>query len=173
MLVLIIIMAVISSVAVPAYSRFYAHAKFLQSVQQVSSLLTWARDAAMQSEGESTVRFDPQTAAFTVTVETPDTSGDQPAAVQDSTEPPALQSESHATTLGENVTVADFSVLDPLAGSNQTTSARTQGPELRFHEDGSADAARLVLASAEGYHALLEVVPTTGRVVVTDANELQ
>src|SRR5664279_1966395 len=116
MVVIIIIMAVISSVAVPAYARFHQRALFQQGVHQVAELLTWARDAAVQSEGESTVRFDQQADTLSVTIEMPDTSGDLPTAMQVNQEVPSA-SDARSFVLGENMTISEFSARDPQTDS--------------------------------------------------------
>src|SRR2546429_7115710 len=70
MIVLIIIIAVVSSVAVPAYSRFNATAKFQSVVRETMAMLDSARLTAIQSGADVTVQFDAQSATFMVVTQT-------------------------------------------------------------------------------------------------------
>lgn len=167
MIVLIIIIAVISSVAVPAYARYHAWAGFQRSVRETTALLAEARDRAVQASADCRVRFDAQTETFMVTVETLDSNADLPTALQES--PDAAPPEPRLFRLGEDIAVADFQVYRP-------SSASASGPgsaaiEFHFYEDGRSDGARFALLSQDGYRALVEVSPATGRVTVRDENE--
>lgn len=166
-IVLIIIIAVLSSVAVPRYARFYARTKFQQSVQAVVGLLAWAREAAIQTGADNLLRFDAQTETFLVTVETPRLEDDLPTALVGASDAADLL-EPRALTLGENVVVRDFAVYNLRPPSAAATADRPSMPQLRFREDGSCDGARFLLLSQDGYRAEIEVAPLTGRVVVHD-----
>src|SRR4051794_29344581 len=58
MVVMIMIIAILSSVAVPAYHRFRARTQFEATVQKTVSLLAWARAAAIESNADAVVRYD-------------------------------------------------------------------------------------------------------------------
>src|SRR5687767_13530923 len=78
LVVVIIIMAVLSAVAVPSYTKLRDRSKFDGSVQDVITLYRWARDAAVESGLETTVRFDPSTATFVGIAEQPHILSDMP-----------------------------------------------------------------------------------------------
>jgi Tfp pilus assembly protein FimT len=166
MLVLIIILAVLSSILVPASARSFAKARYQHSVQDVVGMLTYARNAAIDSNAESVVRFDAQTDTFVVTVETSSPSADLPTAMQETQE--AVQvPESRVGKLADDIMVADFRSFDQ---SGETSGAMGQRmAELRFHEDGSSAGGQFVLRSADGYASVVEVAPMTGRATATDA----
>jgi prepilin-type N-terminal cleavage/methylation domain-containing protein len=163
MLVLIIIIAVLSSIAVPNYSRFHASMKFKQSVRSVVGLLQYTRQSAVQNNADATLGYDPRSGSFHVVVDVPDPGQDQPAALQDSPESTAAPAV-YQTTLGEDVVVQNFEVLDP--GTGQLVSQSGEGPQITFHDDGTCDGARIVLASSQGQQEEVDVWPTTGRATV-------
>lgn len=167
MIVLIIIIAVLSSVAVPRYARFYARVRFDGTVQKVVSFLAWVREMAREQGADMVVQFDPQTETFTALLQRADDSADMPIALQDAQGTP-LPPEPRTLTLDEDVTVAEFAVYDRSTSIGTLNSPGNGRNQIRFHEDGSADAARLLLRSMDGYETLLEIVPLTGRVVVAD-----
>lgn len=167
MIVLIVIIAIVSSIAVPAYHRLYARSKFDSAVENVSDLLAWAHDRAVQSGGRTVVRFDAQSGTLAAVAESPPASASEPAALERSTESAAQQMD-RSTSLPEDVVIREFQVMS--ATPNPTGQQQVSG-EIAFAADGSADGAQIGMLSADGYAALLEVVPTTGRVVVTDATQ--
>jgi prepilin-type N-terminal cleavage/methylation domain-containing protein len=179
MIVLIIIIAVITAVAVPAYSRFYAHIKFDGSVQQVMSLLAFARDSAVQASRDSTLQFDPGSETFAVAVDTPDPSPDQPTALQDAANIESQQLVPPRTaTLGQDVGVVDFQVFQKGSSQgnpNPQSGMNSQGAgnnTIHFHQDGSSDAANFTIAGQEGFRVDVEVSPLTGRARIKDEGEM-
>jgi Tfp pilus assembly protein FimT len=170
MIVLIIIIAVLSSVAVPRYARFQARVRFEGTVQKVVNFLTWAREMAQEQGVEMVVQFDPQSETFTALLQQVEDLADMPIALQDAQGTP-LPPQPRTLTLREEVSVAEFAIDERATSTGLLHSFHNGRNEIRFHEDGSADSARILLRSIDGYEALLEVVPLTGRVVVTDAAE--
>lgn len=171
MLVLIIIIAVLTSVAVPAYARFHARAKFQQSVQETVSLLAWARDQAIQNGADSVIRFDPQTETFQVTVETPGADADRPSAVQESQEAGAPAAP-RTLNLGDEVAIPDFTVY----GAQQSMAASPDNTrrELRFHDDGRSNGAQFVMVRpGDSYAVLIDISPAAGRITTRNPNEVR
>lgn len=173
MLVLIIIIAVMSSVIVPSYSRFYARTKFDSAVQSATSLLSWARDMAIQTNATVTVSFDTRSQTFVAQVEPPDPSQDQPTAFQDTGADTQAQAamQPRTATLAESAAVASFQVMPGALAPPDQAAAGPQASDLHFYPDGSADHALFTLVNPDGYSAEIEVVPTTGRTVVHDDRE--
>jgi len=169
-IVLIIIIAVLSGVAVPAYSRFYARSKFQRSVQEVVGLLAWARDAAIQAGADSIVRFDAQTETFMVTVESPSVGEDAPLAFQETPEA-LVPPQPRLLRLGEDVSARDLQVYNPSASAGGLPAGQPSVTEFRFYEDGRSDGAVFTLLSQDGFRAEFEIAPLTGRVVVHDEGE--
>jgi len=163
MIVLIIIIAVMSSLAVPTYSRFHASMEFKQSVRSVIGLLQHARQAAIQSNADATLSYDSRSGTFVVEVEAPEPGQDQPAALQESQESAAIPAP-RVTTLGENVVVEEFQVLDRQTGALAAQSGAA--PQLTFHDDGTCDGARISLVSSQGHRDEIDVWPTTGRATI-------
>jgi Tfp pilus assembly protein FimT len=169
MLVLIIIIAVLSAIAVPNYSRFHASMEFKQSVRSVAGLMQYARQAAIQNNADTTVSYDPRAAAFHVVTVVADPGPDQPAALQDSQESTPIPA-AYVTQLGEDVVVQDFQVLSGQTGELVQQSG--EGPQITFHDDGTCDGARIILVSSKGYQEEIDVWPTTGRAsIVGEENQ--
>jgi prepilin-type N-terminal cleavage/methylation domain-containing protein len=186
-LVVIIIIAVMSSVAVPAYFRFLAHSSFVQSVQQTVSLLGWARNAAVETGTNVSVQFDLHAGTITVSVPQRDTSSgpsriaaDMPTAMQDQQDASATV-QPRVSPLGEDITVTGLTVIpgaagsdptnggaNPLPADNQAQSGNQAQQAINFYSDGTADNAQFALVSTDGFHASVAVVPTTGRAIVGD-----
>ena len=165
MLVLIIIIAVMSSVVVPASSRFYAKAKFQQNVQNVVGLLSYARSAAIDSNSDAVVKFDAQTETFMVTLESQTPATDLPTALQEA-QINAQTPDTRVGRLAEDIIVTNFQAYDPTGSA--ASAMGQKAAELRFHEDGSSAGGQFVLQSLDGYTAVIEVAPMTGRATASD-----
>ncbi len=162
MLVVIVIMAVFASVAVPQYSRMLARANFDTAVQSILATLQTARDAAIRYGTDSVVTFDAQSQTLTVSVPSPALATDVPIVMQDEAASEPLP-EPRVLNLGENITITNFESFDTSAPTSSNTPAAIQ-----YHDDGSSTGGRLVIVSAEGYAAAVEVAPATGTARVTD-----
>jgi hypothetical protein len=102
-------------------------------------------------------------------MEVPDPGQDQPAALQDSQDSQSVPG-AYITTLGEDVVVQDFQVLNGQTGELMLQSG--EGPQITFHDDGTCDGARIILASSKGYQEEIDVWPTTGRAsIVSEENQ--
>src|SRR5262249_44887217 len=154
MVVLIIIIAVVSSVVVPSYVRFHSRAKFQHSVENVVFTLNWARSSAIQNSADTVVRFDAQSQTISVVADTPSVPSDLPTAIQESPEPVSIP-EPKMVQLGEDVMVRDFTVANDVSSATTNTDPTTanQSRELRFYENGSSNGGTLILQSAENYLA--------------------
>jgi prepilin-type N-terminal cleavage/methylation domain-containing protein len=160
MIVLIMIMAILSGIAVPAYSRFHARMQFDKNVQDVITLLSWARDTAQQLGGECVVELDRQTNIFVATPEQPAQITDQPADMVQ-TDQAAQQLYPRQVMLPETITVAEFVQFGTQSDYNSGGQSR-----LRFHADGTCDGVGLTLAGINGHTATIEVSPMTGRIAL-------
>ena len=155
-------MAILSAVAVPSYTRLHARAQFDGSVQEVISLFRWARENAVETGLETSVRFDQQAATFIALTQSPEVITDAPTAVMEQQE----QQEQSAIPprvyeLGEDIAVADFQSYRETLGNTSADSAGTA--TVRFRHDGSSDGARFLLYSSGGYRAMIEVGAATGK----------
>lgn len=167
MVVLVVIMAVLSSIAVPTYNHFKARMEFTAAVQGVVQLFAYARDTAIHNDADCSVRYDAQSGAFVVTVEQPPVLNDLPTALADTADASQPLPEPRTMALGDNVQAGNFavqSVDDPTGTINQTGAA----PTIVFRPDGTSDAAQFTLASVDGFVTQLQLVPTTGLLVVSD-----
>jgi type II secretion system protein H len=171
MLVLIIIMAVLASIAVPAYSRHLAKTRFTSAVQEVAGLFEFARGAAVENGRDVAVRYDSGAGQFMISVEVPPPSADVPTAMAAENEHrAALAAVDRQFMLPENVMVHG---IEPLAGASASPAATQRVDDaFRFHEDGTCDGAQIKLYSPDdGYTAVIELSPLTGRARILDEEE--
>ncbi len=163
LVVVIIIMAVLSAVAVPSYSRLRERSRFDRSVQDVITLYRWARDAAVESGLETTVRFDAQTATFMGSAEQPQVLADMPTVMIEQQEQQGQQipRPPRVHELGDDLAVVDFQTYRPedTVASTGAEAAST----IRYRPDGSCDGGRFRLIAASGYRALIEIAAATGK----------
>jgi type II secretion system protein H len=163
LIVVIIIMAVLSAVAVPSYMKLYARSKFDGSVQEIMSVCRWARDMAVETGLETIVRFDPQTETFIAAANQPEVLADMPTVMleqreqqeQNAAPPPRI----HA--LSEDLSIVDFQSYRPeLSFASGSAESATV---IRFRHDGSCDGGRFAIASDSGYRAIVEIAAATGK----------
>lgn len=170
MVVVIFIIAIVSSIVVPAYSHMVAKARFQKSVQSVVELLTWARNAAKQAGADSSVKFDAQSDTFAVTVESAGQVADLPSALQQTqTQETTDAQNSRMYKLDEEAIITNFTVYN--GGVQETAQAQTGMPnEIRFHEDGSSNGGQFVMTGIDGHSIGVNISPLTGRVETVDSN---
>lgn len=163
MIVLIIIMAVLSATAVPAYSRLRDRAVFQVRVGQIVSLLTQARAQAIDLRTQVEMRFDPQTDTFTVRGESAFDAADLPTDLAETSETATVLYE-RSLTLPEEYRVVDYTVFGPEAIYGSLASG--QESVSYFREDGTCDGVRFTLVRDTGDAAVITVWPATGAVDV-------
>jgi type II secretion system protein H len=162
MLVVIVIVAVLTSISVPRYNDFVLRARFREAVQRVISIFAEARNRAVQSGSECTVRYDPQAGMFIVESDAPRSGGDHPVALEEAPEMTAVGG-AQPFELAENVTISDFRI-----SGSESMSERNRRLQIRFYDDGRADGALIELTSEEGDRASIEIAPLTGRATVME-----
>src|SRR5687768_2907199 len=80
LLVVIIIIAVLASVVVPSYGRFWSRSRFDGAVRSVRDILAYARERAIANDTVTSVSFDTRNQAFHAEVLPPPANQDQPVA---------------------------------------------------------------------------------------------
>jgi len=168
MLVLIIIMAVLSSVAVPAYSRFRAATAFDVRVGELVGFLSSARALAIETGSDVRVTFDAQSDTFQMEARSGEAVDDRPTAMTDVAEngpAPARMTFAFDGTFA----VANFEVFgpelatDPKASESQTT--------VVFHDDGTSDGVRFDIFHVMGRAVTVTVWAGTALPEVTPYGE--
>lgn len=170
LLVIILIIAVVGSIVVPAYATFWARARFDTILRETRDLFRYAREQAVQGDTMATVAFDPRNQTLLVTVLPAPPLADQPVALMngDPQNPnlPPPPSAPRGLEIGGEFAVAGFQV-NPGASSTLTMS-RDNATELHFRGDGTCEGAQIILMSSYGYKATLVVWPGTGRVTIEE-----
>lgn len=166
MLVLIIIMAVLSTVVVPAYSRLHDRAVFDSRIAHVTGFLMQARAQAIELGTEVEVRFDPQTESFTARADTVITGEDMPTALTNVTDAVAV-SYDRDFSLPADYRIVDVQVFGPDLVSSGLTGAETT---IHFREDGTCDGIRFTVVRETGHGAVITLWPATASVDVEPLN---
>jgi prepilin-type N-terminal cleavage/methylation domain-containing protein len=171
MLVLIIIVAVISSVMVPRYAQFAAATKFRRDVRRIAEVLAWARESAIENDTSATVQFDRQTETFVVTLDPNTPADDMPSVFSDSTN----QNAQSGTPAPRVLTLEEYLLvrISPNSSQNSSNSQNSDSQNtLHFNSDGSCEGWILDIASPQTNSTERIVVsPTTGRITnETDAS---
>jgi len=172
MIVVVIIVAVMASVLVPAYSKFYARQRFDSSVQDVQGAFAYARELSLQLDAPVTLNFDPQSETFAVDGSQLAPPVDQPSNFPDVTSNNATLSQTHVVPLDPGVRIVGFSTtddsLDSVSGPNaQPTAGGGRGAtSVHFRPDGTSDGAELtVVDPVNGYSVHLTLQPATSRML--------
>jgi prepilin-type N-terminal cleavage/methylation domain-containing protein len=168
LLVVIIIIAVLASVVLPSYARFWSRTRFDGAARSVRDLLAYARERAIVNDTVTSVTFDTRNQAFQAEVMPPPANQDQPVALgMAANADPAtgqVQEAPRSYKLDAEFAVTEFTLMGNTGGTlgNRPTN------ELRFRGDGTCDGAQITLASESGYSLVLTVWPGTGRITVED-----
>lgn len=176
LLVIIMIIAIISGIAVPAYTHYYDRAVFDQRTNEVLSLLSWAREKAKSSGAGAIVQYDQQSRIFIVNVNNEEASTDQPVAltstVMDSSQniggmSGSNQETSRSLMLDDTTQASDFQPdIDKSNMVSSQTNAASNSIEIQFHPDGTADGMQFSLLSLTGLETRIQIMPATGRATI-------
>jgi len=175
LMVVILMIAVMASVVVPAYNHFFAKAQFEQAARQVQDIFAFAREQAILRNTTVTVTYDSGSHAFTAQVAPPSqTQTDMPVALANTVNPDGTAVQSgetqKAAQLNSDVNVTSFTV-----SNNPTQTSASAGPgggnQLHFLPDGTVEGATLGLISASGYSADYQLWPATGRLTRMDPTQ--
>jgi Tfp pilus assembly protein FimT len=159
MLVLIIIMVVLSTVVVPAYSRLREQAAFDAYMGDLTGFLAQMRAIAVEQGCDVELTFDLQSDTFTARAETGDQSGDMPTAMTGTSEASPVLVE-RSFVLPDEFAVRDFQVFGPDLYATATVAGRET--VVMFHEDGTSDGMRFTVDRDTGQTATITLWPTTG-----------
>ena len=171
LLIVIILIAVMASVVVPAYVRYLSGVRFQASCRQVQDIFAYAREQAVATSAPVTLRFDRQSETFAVDTPAQQPMPDLPTALSngDASSPSATSQVAlppRTYTLAPNEAVSEFTVIPPqvpLAGSQ---SAQSSPNDLHFQPDGQVEAMQMVMIQEDGKQAHFTLQPASGRLVL-------
>ncbi|MCW3097406.1 MAG: prepilin-type N-terminal cleavage/methylation domain [Chthonomonadaceae bacterium] len=174
LMVVILMIAVMAGVVVPAYNHFYAKAQFENTARQVQDIFAFAREQAINRDTTVTVIYDPQNHAFVAQVAPSAPQTDLPVALAGKVNSDGTSSQSgetqKMTRLDSDVNVATFQVSsNPNITALNSSGGPGSGNQLHFLADGTVEGATLSLTSSSGYSAQYQLWPATGRMTRMDA----
>lgn len=155
-LVVILIIALVTSVAVPAYGRFHERALFQSFTMDVQDAFAYAREQAIARDTTCKVVFDTQAHQIT-TVVTPETQHASPQQNQ-----PGLQGAPDPDSQRDPVPpprilhMPEFVVVQAAGKSS-----------VQYNPDGTCEGAAVAI-QAGAYHAQLVVLPGNGRATLVE-----
>ena len=167
LMVVILMIAVMAGVVVPAYNHYFAKARFENTARDVQDIFAFAREQAIARDTTVTVTYDPQNHAFVAQVAPSQPQTDLPVALASTVNPDGTTPQSgetqKAAQLDADVTVAAFTVSSSASGAPSGG-----GNQLHFLPDGTVEGATLALTGSAGYTAQYHLWPATGRLTRTD-----
>lgn len=173
LMVVILMIAVMAGVVVPAYNHFYRKSQFENTARQVQDIFAFAREQAIVKDTTVTVTYDAQNHAFQAQVAPPQTQTDLPVALAGTVSQDGTTAQSGETqkefTLDSDVNVASFSVSSsPSTAAQSSSGGQGGGSQLHFLPDGTVEGATLSMTSTDGYSAQYQLWPATGRITRMD-----
>ncbi|MCX6381833.1 MAG: prepilin-type N-terminal cleavage/methylation domain-containing protein [Armatimonadetes bacterium] len=169
MVVIIILMAVLASIIVPSYTRFWHRTRFMGAVNDVADLIADARERAISKDTPSTITYFSSTQTFKLEVTPPTQNTDIPKAMQN-----GQQSDMQSTggirgyQLREGTLVQEFSVGGKGGQGAPSPLSANQAQVLRFREDGTNEGGRITMVNENGYGAMIRVMPSTGQIIIDE-----
>lgn len=168
LMVVILMIAVMAGVVVPAYSRYYARAQFESTARQVQDIFAFAREQAIVRDTTVTVSYDPQSHAFLAQVTASQPQTDLPVSLAGTVNPDGSSARGGETQksyrLNPDVNVGAFSV----SSSSNNGAGSGGGNQLHFLSDGTVEGATLAITSTDGSAAQYQLWPATGRLTRMD-----
>lgn len=158
LIVVILIVALMSGIVVPAYARFFARERFNSTVAAIQDIAAWASQRAVTLDETVTLAYDPSSRAFLA--QAPPVSPSDAPQVMTQTSNPASAStlpDTRTYQLPRDMRVDGLHVQPISAASGSAPNT------LHFYADGTCDPAQLAVVSADGYSETLIALPATSR----------
>ena len=174
MVVVIIIVAVVTAMLVPAYSRYYVRQRFDASVGDVQDAFAYAREQALAKDAPVTLVYDAQSDSFAINLSPLPPPSDQPVSFPDMSADNATLTQARSIRLDRNVSITGFTStntsLDSVSGGGASRNSNGRGAtSVHFRSDGTSDGAELtVVDSANGNMAHMVLQPGSGRLTRDD-----
>ena len=161
LLLVILIIAVVSAVIVPAFAGFYEKARFDAEIRRTQDYFALAHERAVKGDTNVTLHFEHGISEFSMVVDPLPPQNDLPTAM--------LTASGTDMSAGSDVAPyhvgSDFQIEGFTSSGVGATAAGTTGgqADVHFHGDGTSDTASFVIASRQGYTANMALSPMNGR----------
>ena len=168
MVVVILIIAALSSLVAPAYSRFWGRTKYDSTLKEVEDIFAYSREQAILHDTTTTLRYEAQSQTFRATITPSAPITDQPSAYQEGDNPTqsnAAMPTEQTARIAINYEITDF---HRRSGKDKPES-RSNETEVHFYGDGTTEGATFTLTDRNEEHAVhLTLWPGTGRLTRED-----
>ena len=132
---IIILLAILTSIIVPSYSRYWHRTRFQGAVNDIADLIADARERAITKDTQTTLSYLGGTQTFKLEVTPPTPSSDMPTAMSESGNPEQQTGGGiRGYQLREDTLVQEFAVGGGGGGTPSPLSAK-QEQSLHFRED--------------------------------------
>jgi prepilin-type N-terminal cleavage/methylation domain-containing protein len=171
-LIVIVIIAVMSAVVVPAYVRYLGHVRFQAKVKQVQDLFAYAREQAIALDTTVTLKYDKGSARFTVELPDSSPSNDQPSAFSNGTQVQDAHGQAapppRVVQLDPEQSVSNYIVSQGTNSTSTSANSTVQSGqnELHFQGDGTVETLDMSIAQSDGKKAHLQLWPATGKLTL-------
>ncbi len=160
----IVIMAVVSSVVVPAFANMYERSRFDSECVNAQAIFSWAHQQAVERDTTVVMHFDAPTQAFTATLTPPPPPNDQPSALASQTLSDTGLPITKTFQLNPEFRISNLQVDSGASASSTGRSlSASQGTtgDIVFQGDGTVNSADFEVTSRIGAkHFVLS--PATG-----------
>ncbi len=165
LMVVILIIAVVAAVMVPAYAGFYSKTRFDAEIRRQQDYFAEARERAIKDDTTVTVHFEHGAAAFSIAIDPLPQQSDLPTAMLTAAGTDlSLSPDVSPYHIGNDFRVENF--VTSSAGSGSGGPLANSQSDVQFRGDGTSDSAEYDIKSGDGYFAHLTLSPMTGRLTL-------
>ncbi len=164
MLVLIIIMAIVSSLLIPRFQGAWQHTQFRWEKESVISFFADARRTATSYGGDVVVIYYPQQNRLEANLDPSSLPTDLPSAMLSHNQPAEIP---RTLMLGDAFQITNWNTIPGIystgaATGNGALSSNNNPYQIVFHADGSSDDLGFTFLSQYGYQSQFELNGITG-----------
>lgn len=164
MLVLIIIMAIVTSLLIPRFEGAWQHTQFRWEKESLISFFADARRTATSYGGDVVVIYDPEQNMLEATLDPSSLPTDLPAAMLSQNQPVQIP---RTLNLGDSFQITNWNTIPGIYSTGSTTGngalASSNNPyQIIFHADGSSDDLGFTFSSQYGYQSQFALNGITG-----------
>lgn len=162
LVVIIVVIATVSSIVLPSYNRFWERTRFQGVVRDITELFADARERAINKDTTVAVHFDASIQTFVLDVTPPKPPRELPVAFTSGEDTTLQERATSGGKRGYQLREGTVIPLFMVGGSNGRGEVTSES--LHFHSDGTNEGARVRVINEKGYSATIQVMPTTGQI---------
>ncbi|HZT42072.1 MAG TPA: prepilin-type N-terminal cleavage/methylation domain-containing protein [Chthonomonadaceae bacterium] len=175
LMVVILIIATVASIVVPAYARYWTGVRLQAKAAEIRDLFAYAREQVVMHDTTATLTFHPQEQTFTLAFDPAPPPSTGPAALASADTSGNSGASAPSQPASREVAMGDaFAIRNFQAGSNSGNSqpgsagsSNSQGDDIHFQGDGTTlEHAEFTLVNPSGSSVHMVLWPAAGRLTV-------